>query len=60
MQLKVVNSSYTTEAETRKAAATAVHEGAAYGAERAGHCVASPDRFVGRVGCQLVLAADMD
>ena len=60
MQLQIVDSSDTTEAEARETAATAIHQRAADRAERAGHRVASPDGFVGRVGRQLVFAADVN
>lgn len=60
MQLIVVHGTNPAEAETQEATAAAVHQGAAHGAERASHRVARADSLAGRVGGQLVLAADVD
>ena len=60
VQFKVIHSADSAEAKAWKAAAAAVHQGAANRAERTSHRVASTNGFVGGVGSELIFAADVD
>jgi hypothetical protein len=59
VQFVIVNSADSAEAETGETTATTVHERATNGAERASHGVPGTDGFAGRVGSELVFAANV-
>jgi len=60
MQLIVIHGADSAEAKAWEATATAVHQCATHRAKRARHRVACADGLAGRVGSELVFAADVD
>lgn len=60
MQLQVIHRANPTETQTWKPAAAAVHQRPTNRAERARHRVACADSRTGGVGCQFVLAANVE
>jgi hypothetical protein len=60
MQLQIIHSPNPTETQPGKPTAAAIHQSATDGAETASHRVACADGLAGGVGCELVLAADVD